>query len=64
MGNSPEHTVIVMDAQGNALVSCRPARARLLLKRGAAKLLCLCPFTIQIIEMRNDGNIKSLKDHA
>ena len=67
MGQPLVYTVIVKDANGCELEKCRPARARILLRKGRARLLCLHPLTIQITatrETRGDGDIKSIKDIA
>jgi hypothetical protein len=40
--------VFVVDAKGNPLLSTTPARARILLKKGKAKVYKIIPFTIQL----------------
>ena len=57
MGKSEEYTVTVIDARGYKLDATRAARARLLLKKGRARILNTHPFTIQLLEeTRGDGD--------
>lgn len=43
-----QNAVFVIDAEGRPLLPTRPARARLLLKRGKADVECIAPFTIRL----------------
>ncbi|MEI7636037.1 MAG: RRXRR domain-containing protein [Syntrophus sp. (in: bacteria)] len=61
MGKSNEYAVIVIDTHGCELEATRAARARLLMKKGRARMLCPHPFTIQLLEeTKNDGDTKSI----
>lgn len=44
-----EYSVTVLAPSGEQLNPCRPARARILLKKGKAKVMSTEPFMIQLI---------------
>lgn len=51
---NPSYTVNVFSINGDRLNNCKPARARLLLKRGNAKVISKGqPFAIQLLKKEN-----------
>lgn len=44
------YDVIVLDQNGEQLRPCRPARARILLKNGKARVISTKPFKIQMVD--------------
>ena len=46
--------VFVIDAEGNPLLPTCPARARILLRRGRAKVESMVPFTVRLLRVVND----------
>jgi len=48
------YSVIVMDCNGEQLNPCRPVRARILLKKGKAKVISTEPFRIRLTQERKE----------